>query len=456
MTAKSPDVNDDWIQERSLRHTIFEWSAGQSGANPRVVTHAAGVYFFDSSGKRYLDFSSQYMNVNIGHAHPAVVNAVLRQMRNLPYIMGSMTTEVRAELGAKLAEISPGDLNKAFFTLGGADAIESAIKIARLVTGRQKVVSRFRSYHGSTYGALSVSGDPRRLPHEGAFKDSVVRVEDPYCYRCPWSQHLSTCARECLSHIERILDFEGPQTIAAVLMEGASGGSGCFIYPPDYWPRLRQLCSRHGIVLIDDEVLSGFGRTGEWFAVDHVGVVPDIIAIAKGLTSGYLPLGAVLVSDAIASHFDSNPFPLGLTAQSHPASCAAALANIRVIEDEGLLSNAQMMGRYLQTRCVELASIHQSIGDVRIVGLLGVLELVRSRKTQEPLTSAHDPSGAAVMGDILDRIVEQGVFTLTRPNLIFMAPPLTITTAQVDEGLDAISNALQIADRLVDSDSEVG
>jgi taurine--2-oxoglutarate transaminase len=276
----------------------------------------------------------------------------------------------------------------------------------------------------------------------------VVRVEDPYCYRCPFGQQLASCARECISHIERVIEFEGPHTVAAILMEGASGSSGCYTYPPDYWPRLRELCDRHGIVLIDDEVASGFGRTGKWFAVDHTSVVPDLMVVSKGLTSGYLPLGAVLVSDRIAAHFDSNPLAHGLTAQSHPASCAAALANIRVIEEEGLLENAERMGKLMRDRCEQLAEAYPVIGDIRITGLIGVLELVTDRVSKEwlvPNIGRH----SSVIQPVSKRILDCGVSTLTPWNMILLAPPLMISEAELEEGMAAVAEGVKVAQTLV-------
>lgn len=287
-------MTSEEIIRLNREYTLFSWSA-QGALNPIPVSRAEGVYMWDADGRRYLDFSSQLMNVNIGHSHPHVIAAIKEQAERLLYAAPAFATEARGELGRLLAEITPGDLNKTFFTLGGADAIENAIKIARMVTGRSKIITRYRSYHGATYGAMSAGGDPRRLAIEPGIP-GIVRVFDPSCYRCVFGQEPASCQRECASHIEQVIQFEGPENVAALLVEGVSGTSGIFVPPDDYWPRLREICDRYGILLIADEVMSGFGRTGEWFGVDHYPFLkPDLMVMAKGLTSGYVPLGAVMV-----------------------------------------------------------------------------------------------------------------------------------------------------------------
>lgn len=440
------------ILQDNLDYTLFSWSK-QKGINPIAVQRAEGVYLYDYDGKRYLDFSSGLMNVNIGHGNQRVTDAVVRQMQEVSYVTPSSVTKVRGELGKKLAEITPGNLKKTLFTVCGATAIENAIKLARLYTGRHKIIARYRAFHGSSYGAMTAGGDPRKLPADSQQAPNVIHVEDPYCYRCPWSQEISTCHRECVSHIERIIEFEGPENIAAILMEGESGSSGCIKYPPDYLQKVRALCDKHGILLIADEVMSGFGRTGKWFACELHGVVPDMIATAKGITAGYLPLGALIVTDKIADHFNEKVLWLGLTYSAHPVSCAAGLEVLKIYEDEGLIENCAAMGRYLDERVAQLAKKHPSIGDWRNTGLLGCLEIVKNRKTKEPMAPFNaKPDEMTVMNQVAARLKQLGMYTFVRWNYVFIAPPLSITREQIDEGLAMISDALTIADQHVTKD----
>ncbi len=426
-------------------YTLFSW-ATQGTLDPIAIDRAEGVYLWDPDGRRYLDFSSQLMNVNIGHGHPVVIQAIKDQAEHLPYVAPMFATQVRAELGRSLAGITPGDLQKSFFTLGGAEANEHAIKIARLVTGRQKIVTRYRSYHGATSGAITASGDPRRLPSEPGMP-GVVRVFDPYCYRCVFGQEPDTCRRECISHVEQVIQFEGPEKIAALLMEGVTGTSGLFVPPDDYWPRMREICDRYGILLIADEVMSGFGRTGKWFGVDNWDVVPDMITMSKGLTSGYMPLGAVVVSPVIASHFEEHTLWSGLTASSHPISCAAALATLRVFREDSLLENVQRMEPVVARGLDALKARHPSVGDVRGLGLFWIIELVRDRDTREPLVPWNaKPSEQGPMPAISRHLRQQGLSTFVKWNWIFVAPPLCIDADQIAEGLSIIDSALQIAD----------
>jgi taurine---2-oxoglutarate transaminase len=437
------------IIQDNLDYTLFSWSK-QKGITPLAIKHAEGVYLYDYEGNRYLDFSSGLMNVNIGHGHPRVTDAVVRQMQEVSYVMPSCATWVRGELGKKLAEISPGDLNKTLFTVCGASAIDNAIKLARLYTGRHKIIARYRAFHGASYGAMTAGGDPRKLPSDAQQVPNIIHVEDPYCYRCPWGKEITSCYRECVSHIERVIQFEGPENIAAVIMEGESGSSGCIKYPPDYWRKLRALCNKYNILLIADEVMSGFGRTGKWFGVDGHQVVPDMIATAKGITSGYLPLGALIVSDRIASYFDDRILWLGLTYSAHPVSCAAALEVLKIYEDENLILNAAEMGKYLEGQVEMLKEKHPSIGDFRNTGLLGCIELVKDRMTKEPMAPYNArPDEMVIMNKVAARIKELGMYTFVRWNYIFIAPPLTITRAQIDEGLEILSQAISIADSYV-------
>ncbi len=447
---KNEDITLETEREEVLRnnldYTIFSWSK-QKGIDPICVQRAEGVYLYDYNGKRYLDFSSGLMNVNIGHGDSRVTEAVVRQMQQVSYVTPSCITQVRGELGKKLAEICPGNLNKAFFTLCGATSIENAIKLARLYTGRHKIIARYRAFHGASYAAMTAGGDPRKLQSDSQQIPNVVHVEDAYCYRCPWSQEPTSCKLECISHVERIVDFEGPQNIAAILMEGESGTSGCIKYPKNYWKKLRELCDKHGILLIADEVMSGFGRTGKWFGFEHHGVVPDMVCMAKGITSGYLPFGCVMMTDTIASKYDNEPLMLGLTYSGHATACAAALEVIKIYESDNLIEQAARRGVYVNEWVEQLKKKHPSIGDFRNSGLLGCLELVKNRKTKEPMAPYNAPASAMkVMNEVAAKLKELGMYTFVRWNYIFIAPPLIITEEQIDEGMAILSEALKIAD----------
>ena len=362
------------IIQDNLDYTLFSWSK-QKGIHPIAVKYGEGVYLYDYDGKRYLDFSAGLMNVNIGHGDQRVTEAVVRQMQEVSYVTPSCVTKVRGQLGKKLASICPGDLNKAFFTLCGATSIENAIKLARLYTGRHKIIGRYQSYHGSTYGVMSAGGDPRKLPADAQQAPNFVHFDLPYAYRYEHGQE--ALLTDSVAQLERLIAYEGAGNIAAILLEGQSGSSGCFLYPEGYLKAVREICNRHGILLIMDEVMSGFGRTGKWFGFQHHDIVPDMIAMAKGLTCGYLPFGCLMVSDKITAKYDDAVLPLGLTYSAHPVSCAAALETLKIYEEDNLIENAVAMGNYLDARIEELKTKHRSIGDWRNTGLLGCLELVK-------------------------------------------------------------------------------
>jgi len=437
------------IIKDNMDYTLFSWSK-QKGIAPIAVKYGKGVYLYDYDGKRYIDFSSGLMNVNIGHGDQRVTDAVMKQMQEISYATPSCATKIRGELGKKLASITPEGMNKALFTVCGATSIDNAIKLARLYTGRHKIIAKYRAYHGASYGALSAGGDPRKLPADSQQAPNFVHVEDPFCYRCPFGQTFGSCKYECVDHVERIIEFEGPGNVAAVLMEGESGSSGCIKYPPEYFKKLRAICDKHGILLVIDEVMSGFGRTGKWFAIQNHGVIPDIIATAKGITSGYIPFGAVIVSDKIAAAYDDKPLMLGLTYSAHAVGCAAALAVIKIYEDDNLFDNAAAMGKYVEERMVEMMAKHPSIGDFRNTGLLGCIELVKNRITKEPMAPFNaKPDEMAIMNKVAAKIKELGMYTFVRWNYIFIAPPLCITKEQIDEGLDIISQGIAIADEYV-------
>lgn len=442
MTDKTLSAEE--IVAYSREYTFFSWSV-QAQTRPIPVARAEGVYFWDAQGRRYLDFSSQLMNTNIGHQHPKVVKAIQEQAARLCFVHPGNTTEVRALLGKKLAEVTPGRLKKTFFTLGGAEANENAIKLARLYTGRYKILARYRSYHGATYGSIALTGDSRRNAVEPAMP-GVVHFLDPFCYHCPFGQEPKTCGRECIQHLEEVISYEGADKIAAVIMEGVTGSNGIIVPPDDYWPRVREICDKYGILLISDEVMSGWGRTGKWFAVDHWGVEPDMITMAKGITSGYVPLGAVIVSEEISDYFEDKFLYAGLTYNGHALACAAALATIEVYEEEGLIEKAAFLGNYLGEALEDLKERHPSVGDVRSIGLFSALELVIDRETRKPFPSA-------VMHAVGGFLRAQGLFTYLSTNnlgtLIFVVPPLCITRPQLDEGLNIIAQGLEIADQHV-------
>jgi taurine---2-oxoglutarate transaminase len=425
------------IISMNREYTFFSWSV-QSATNPIPVARSEGIYFWDAAGKRYIDFSSQLMNMNIGHQHPKVIKAIHEQASQLCYAHPGLATEPRGLLGKKIAEIAPGNLKKTFFCLGGAEANENAIKIARMYTGRFKLMSRYRSYHGATAGAIALTGDYRRLPVEPAIP-GVVHFLDPYCYRCPFGWTKQTCHRECISHVEEIIEYEGPDQIAAIFMEGVTGSNGLIVPPDDYWPRIREICDKHGILLISDEVMSGWGRTGKWFAVDNWNVVPDMITTAKGITCGYVPLGALIVSEKIASHFEDKMLWCGLTYSGHPLACAAAVATIQVYEDDHLFENTVKVGKYLGQKLEDIKAKHASVGDVRYIGLFSALEIVKSKQAKTPI----DP-----LTEVAKFLRENGLFTFVFHNILFVVPPLCITETQLDEGLGIIEQALKITDAM--------
>ena len=432
------------IMQDNLEYTMFSWSK-QKGISPIAVKYGKGVYLFDHDDKKYIDFSSGLMNVNIGHGDQRITDAVVKQMQQVSYITPSCVTEVRGLLGKKLAEICPGDLNKAFFTLCGASTIENAIKVARLHTRRHKILTRYQSYHGSSYGAMSAGGDPRKLAADSQQAPNFVHFEIPDTYR--WEYGDQNLLKESVNHLERIIAFEGPGNIAAILLEGESGTSGCLKYPSGYLKEVRRICNEHGILLISDEVMSGFGRTGKWFGFQNHEVIPDMIVMAKGLTCGYLPFGCLMLSDQIAAKYDEAVLPLGLTYSAHPVCCAAALATLNIYEDDELIENAAAMGKYVDKQVAILREKHPSIGDWRNTGLLGCLELVKNRETKEPLVPFNAlPDQMVIMNKVAARIRELGMYTFVRWNYIFIAPPLIVTESEIDEGIAIISEALKIAD----------
>jgi taurine--2-oxoglutarate transaminase len=427
------------------QHLIHSWSV-QSALNPIPVERAEGRYFWDYEGKRYLDFAAQLVNLALGHQHPRLVAAIKEQADRLCTIAPSLANDKRSELARLVAEVMPGDLNHTFFTNGGAEANENAIKLARWVTGRQKIVVRYRSYHGATAAAVSATGDPRRWYAEPGVP-GFVRMLDPYTYRCP-AGHPDPCP-VCSGgpHLEELLMYEGPHNVAAVMLETVTGTNGIIVPPDGYLQSIREVCDRYGILLITDEVMAGWGRTGRWFAVENWGVVPDIITTAKGINSGYVPLGAMTVRDHVYEAIKDRLFAGGLTYSGHPLACAAGVASVEIFRDEGIVENVAAHGDHLRVALGELADRHPSIGEVRGLGLFWGLELVRSRETREPLVPFNAGGEAAEpMTRIWKACLERGLYPFVHWNVFAITPPLNITREELDEGLGLLDDVLAIAD----------
>jgi len=441
MTVISETMTGEQIVDLCRRHTLFEWSA-QAAVDPIPVARAKGIYFWTPEGKRFIDFNSQLMCVNIGHGDERVIRAINEQAATLLYANPFMATEARARLGVKLAEITPGDIDAFFFTNGGAEANENAIRIARMFTGRHKIGARYRSYHGGTAGALTLTGDPRRWAAEPGIP-GIFRIPDFY----HGIQKESDTTQEVLARTEEILELEGPKTIAAIIVEPVVGTNGILVPPDGYMQGLRALCDKYGILLIADEVMAGFGRTGEWFSVDHWKVVPDLISMAKGLTSAYVQLGAVGMRRHIADHFQKNVFWGGLTYNSHPLACAAALATIAVYEEDRLIENARRMGTVMRMMLEDLQHHHPSVGATRSIGLFGILELVRNAETLEPMAPFNGTSPE--MQELGRFLRQEGLYTFVRWNTFFTNPPLCITEAEMSEAFAIIDKGLEITDRAV-------
>jgi taurine--2-oxoglutarate transaminase len=445
--SADPDLGARIVAD-AKEYVLYSWSV-QDAVSPIPVAGAEGRYFWDYEGKRYLDFASQLVNVSIGHQHPRVIAAIKEQADKLCTIGPPMATESRSQLGRLLAEVTPGDLTMSFFTNGGAEANENAIKLARWYTGRHKIIARYRSYHGATAGAITLTGDPRRWPAEPGLP-GVVRMLDPYTYRCP-AGHPDPCpVCSGAPHLEEILQYEGAHTVAALILETVVGTNGIIVPPDGYLQSIREVCDRHGILLITDEVMAGFGRTGKWFGVDNWEVVPDILTVAKGINSGYVPLGAMIVREPIARWVRDKYFAGGLTYSGHPLACAAAVASIEAFRDEAIVENAAAMGDVFRERLGELAERHPSIGDVRGLGCFWGIELVCNRETREMLVPFNATGEAfAPVARVAKAAAERGLYLMTHWNVIMVVPPLTITREELDEGVDILDEVLSIADEYV-------
>lgn len=445
------DIPDSEILPLSLAHSFWTWSA-QGKVSPIPIKRAKGVYFWDVNGKRYLDFNAMTMCVNIGHGDERVINAIIQQAKELPYAGPAFATKPRAVLGELLSNITPGDLDRFLFTLGGADANENAIKLARAFTGRHKILARYRSYHGATAGAIAATGDPRRVAWEPNLMTGVVHFLDPYRYRSTFHRTIpdipeNEFSQDYLNHLEEIITYEGPETIAAILLETVTGTNGVIIPPEGYLQGIRALCDKYHIVMIADEVMSGFGRTGKWFAVDNWNVVPDLMTMAKGLSSAYAPLGAVAIKPVIADYFKDRVFQSGLTYTGHPISLAAAIATINVMKEDRIVEWAAAMGPILKRKLNDLGEAHPSVGEVRSIGLFGVIELVRDRKTRQPMAPYNGSSEE--MTALLKFCLDKGLYIHTHWHKILIIPPLIISEEQLSEGFDILDQALAITDRAV-------
>jgi taurine--2-oxoglutarate transaminase len=442
LTADEAQVRRD-----DRAHVFHSWSA-QGLIDPLPIASAEGSYFTDYAGKRYLDFSSQLVNVNIGYQHPKLVAAIQEQVGRLATISPAFANDARSEAARLIAELAPGDLDRVFFTNGGAEANENALRMARLHTGRHKVLAAYRSYHGATAGSIALTGDPRRWPSEPGIP-GIVRYWGPYAYRSAF--HAETEAQEsqrALQHLRDLLMVEGAHTVAAIILETVVGTNGILVPPPGYLEGVRAICDEFGIVMIADEVMAGFGRCGEWFAVDRWGVTPDLITFAKGVNSGYVPLGGVVISERIARTFDERPFPGGLTYSGHPLACASAVASIRIFQEEGIVEHARSLGQdVIGPELRALAERHPSVGEVRGLGVFWALELVRDRRTREPLVPFNAAGAAAApMNEFAAACKQRGLWPFTHFNRTHVVPPCTTTADEIREGVAILDEALAVAD----------
>ncbi|MGY0232295.1 aminotransferase class III-fold pyridoxal phosphate-dependent enzyme [Longispora urticae] len=429
-------------------HVFHSWSA-QRALTPTVLAGGEGSWFWDGDGRRYLDFSSQLVNLNLGHQHPRIVAAIREQAAKLCTVAPTFANDARSEAARLIAEVAPGDLSHVFFTNGGTEAVEHALRMARLTTGRHKILSAYRSYHGATAGAITLTGDPRRWGSEPSIP-GVVRFFGPYPYRSAF--HAVTAAEEgerALAHLEQVFTLEGPHTVAAVILESVVGTNGILVPPDGYLAGVRELCDRYGALLICDEVMSGFGRCGEWFAADRWGVVPDLITFAKGVNSGYVPLGGVILGERVYEAFADRPYPGGLTYSGHPLACAAAVATIQTMRDEGILERVRDLGsRVIGPRLAGIAERHPSVGEVRGLGFFWAVELVRDRDTREMLVP-YNAAGAdaAPMAELVAACKERGLWPFTHFNRVHVVPPCVTSEADLDAGLDILDEVLTLADR---------
>ena len=445
-----PELTGTQTHELDRDHVFHSWSA-QAQIDPLPIASAEGVRFTDHEGREFLDFSSQLVNVNIGYQHPRLVAAIQEQAGRMATLAPGFANDMRSEAARMLAERAPGNLDHVFFTNGGAEANENAIRMARLHTGRHKVLSAYRSYHGATAGAIALTGDPRRWASEPGMP-GVVRYWGPYLYRSAF--YATTEVEECeraLQHLRDVIAVEGPGTVAAIILETVVGTNGILVPPDGYLAGVREICDEHGIVMIADEVMAGFARCGEWFAIQRWGVTPDLITFAKGVNSGYVPLGGVLVSQAIRDTFADRPYPGGLTYQGHPLACASAVASMRIFEDEGVIAHSKRVGEeVIGPGLAEIAEKHRSVGEVRGMATFWAVELVKDRETREPLVP-YNASGeaAAPMAAFAAACKERGLWPFVHFNRTHVVPPCVISDDDAREGLAILDEALTVADDYV-------
>ena len=447
-TVKQEAYNAETIRKYEAEYVLTPWTA-QKGLNPFVAAKAKGCWVYNPEGKKYLDFTSQFVFTNLGHCDDRVNAAIAKQAALLPSVNSQWATEPKARLGKLLAEVTPGDLKKSFFSTGGTEAVEGAIKIARWATGKQKVLSRWRSYHGSTMGAMAVSADYRNWCAEPSVP-SALHILPPYCYRCNFGATYPSCDIQCAKHVEDVIRYEGgARRVAAVIGEPIFGAGGVIVPPEEYWPMVRSICDKYEVVLIADEIMTGFGRTGKWFGMDNWGVVPDIMTLAKGINSGSVPLGATVVRPWLAEKFESQPYLHGHTYSGHALAMAAAVATIEAYRQDKLIDQAAKTGAYLMKKLKELQDKHPCVGEVRGKGLFCGIEIVKNRRTKEPIHEAlmEPPRPATSKMKFLGKCMEEGVYIMAGgASVIMLSPPLAITNEELDFGLDVIDRNLAICD----------
>jgi taurine--2-oxoglutarate transaminase len=438
----------DEIKQNNIDHNVFTW-VKQDGINPACIEKGNGSFIYDYDGKKILDFTAGLISVNLGHGNQAIINAITKQLQQIAFPAPVHATKVKGDLAKKLAEILPGDLNKAYFTLCGASANEAAIKAARTYTGKNKILTRYRSFHGGSYAAMTLGGDPRKLPHDQDQIPGIVHFEIPSTYDGIYNENPVKQSEEALKQLERIINYESADNIAAIMLEGVSGTSGCYIYLNGYMQGVRGLCDKYNILLIIDEVMSGFCRTGKWFGFMHYDIIPDMVTMAKGITSSYIPLGCCMISDKIMSAFQDKAFVLGATYSGHPVSCAAGLAAIQEYERLNIIDNVNNVSKHFDAKAKELISKHKCVGDYRSVGLLGCFELVKNKDTKEPLVE-YNAKDVNITGKIIAKLKELGMHSFVRWNHVFVGPPLTITKQEIDLAVEALDETFTLADTFCD------
>lgn len=428
------------------QHLMKSWSV-QGGWKPNLLIKTEGCWLYDRNGNKFLDLSSQLICSNLGHGHPKIAQAIKDQVEKIGFVQSAFATEPVARAAQMIAQIAPGDLTKVFLSSSGCEANEAAIKTARAFTGAYKIISRYRSYHGATYGAIALTGDPRRWCAEPGGVPGVIMAPDAYCYRCPFNKEYPDCGITCAEYVDYMIEYEGgSEKVAAMIVEPVVGSNGVIVPPDEYLPMLRKICDKWNVLLIADEVMSGFGRTGEWFAVNHWNVVPDIMTIAKGVTAAQIPLGATVLRKRVADYFNDHQFCHGHTYAAHPLPCAAAIATIEVYREEHIIEKARNMGEYLGKRLMELKETHASVGDVRGKGLFWAIEPVKNRDTKEPFCRVGQKFDQTVMNTLSQEAMKRGVYVLNVINILMVAPPLIIKEEEIDAGVEVLDEILKISD----------